>query len=210
METALPETAAPTEIPTVAPTESPTELPTESPTEIPTVAPTESPTEAPTENPTAAPTETPFALSDPDYSGVLDARGELILTAYRGSARELVVPESIDGYDVAEIGAEMFAKNAVLESIELPKTLRRIGDLAFADCVKLESVAIPDAIETVGDDIFENCKKLKTLQLIVERRVALVSARAYRHTREEESFAPEFPMAFTDFMIRGALSIETN
>ena len=210
VETALPETAAPTEIPTAAPTESPTELPTESPTEIPTAAPTESPTEAPTENPTAAPTETPFALSDSDYSGVLDARGELILTAYRGSARELVVPESIDGYDVAEIGAEMFAKNGVLESIELPKTLRRIGDRAFVDCAKLESVAVPDAIETVGDDIFENCKKLQTLQLIVERRVALVSARAYRHTREEESFAPEFPMAFTDFQIRGALSIETN
>lgn len=199
-----------TEAPTESPTEAPTETPTEAPTELPTESPTELPTEAPTENPTEAPTEAPFSLSDPDYSGILDARGELILTEYHGSARNLTLPESIDGYAVAEIGEEMFAKNALLESIELPKTLRRIGDRAFADCAKLESVVVPDAIESVGDDIFRNCGKLKTLTLNAERSIALVSPSAYRHTRDGKTFTAAFPIAFTDFAIRGALTIDTD
>ena len=207
-------TEAPTEVPTEAPTETPTEVPTETPTEVPaeapTEAPTEFPTEIPTESPTESPTEAPFSLSDPDYSGVLDARGELILTEYHGSARNLTIPESIDGYVVAEIGEGMFAKNALLELIELPKTLRRIGDRAFADCTKLESVGVPDAIESVGDDIFRNCDKLKTLTLNAERSIVLVSPNAYRHVRDGKTFTAAFPIAFTDFSILGTLTLDTD
>lgn len=208
-ESELP-TEPPIEAVTEAPTESPTEAPTETPTEAPTELPTESPTELPTEAPTEIPTEAPFSLSDPDYSGVLDARGELILTEYHGSARDLTLPESIDGYAVAEIGEGMFAENLLLESIELPKTLRRIGDRAFADCAKLESVVVPDAIESVGDDIFRNCEKLKTLTLNDERSIALVSPSTYRHTRDGKTFTAAFPIAFTDFAIRGALTLDTD
>lgn len=203
-------TETPTEVPTETPTEAPTETPTEAPTEAPTVSPTEAPTEFPTEIPTESPTEAPFSLSDPDYSGVLDAQGELILTEYHGSARNLTIPESIDGYVVAEIGEGMFAKNALLELIELPKTLRRIGERAFADCTKLESVGVSDAIESVGDDIFRNCDKLKTLTLNAERSIVLVSPNAYRHVRDGKTFTAALPIAFTDFSILGALTLDTD
>ena len=164
----------------------------------------------PVETPGDAATEEPFSLSNSDYSGYLDERGELVLTAYFGSEAEASVPESIDGYAVAEIGEEMFAHNAHIRSVALPESLRRISDRAFYDCTNLEKVTIPDGIEFAGEDLFKDCKKLEHIVLCVTRDAALISDHSYRHTRENQTFVPSFSGAFTDFIVKGSLTVDAD
>ncbi len=52
-----------------------------------------------------------------------------------------------------------------ITKIELPASLKRIGDGAFRGCKELAEVKVPDGVHTVGGAAFKNCKGLKRLEL---------------------------------------------
>lgn len=49
--------------------------------------------------------------------------------------------------------------------INLPNSLKVIGDYAFADCANITSVEIPKSVERIGKCAFEGCKKLKNITI---------------------------------------------
>lgn len=56
-------------------------------------------------------------------------------------------------YNVTTIAGSLFAKSEVT-SVELPSTLKYIGDNAFHLCGKLTKVNLPDGLETIGEFAF--------------------------------------------------------
>ena len=64
------------------------------------------------------------------------------ITKYNGSASDLVIPESIDGIKVKEIGSYTFRYCTGLTSITLPNSLTYIGSDAFSGCTGLTSINV--------------------------------------------------------------------
>lgn len=98
------------------------------------------------------------------------------ISGYSGNGGDIVIPESINGRAVTEIGIRAFGGNEIIKSVKFPATLEKIGDrafmgcigieklelenvreigsAAFADCYALTEVIIPQGVETIGNDAF--------------------------------------------------------
>lgn len=107
----------------------------------------------------------------------------ITITRYNGTGGEIIIPETIDGKPVREIGSEAFYEKVETPStLALPSTLTTIGweafrgcsgftgsltipegvtiigFNAFRDCMGFTgSLVIPEGVTTIGDDIFNNC-----------------------------------------------------
>lgn len=78
--------------------------------------------------------------------------------------------ESISGnYKVKDdtvcVAGHCFQYCEGLTDIELPDTLKGIGDMAFFNCSGLTSVEIPDSVVFLGDSAFSDCKYLASVTL---------------------------------------------
>ncbi|MBQ4522484.1 MAG: leucine-rich repeat domain-containing protein [Lachnospiraceae bacterium] len=54
---------------------------------------------------------------------------------------------------------------ALLTEIEIPETVKYIGQGAFCGCVKLKKIKIPSGVENLSQDIFRDCTNLKEVWL---------------------------------------------
>ena len=68
----------------------------------------------------------------------------------------LIIPETIDNLPVTQVASRAFKDNTNLKSIELPNSLKDIGDFAFSGCTGLTSVTIPDSVTSIGYSAFSN------------------------------------------------------
>ena len=64
----------------------------------------------------------------------------LYVVKYYGNAESVVVPETVEGLTVTEIGESAFEGNITLVSIDLPDTIAIIGKRAFAGCTSLQTM----------------------------------------------------------------------
>ena len=83
-----------------------------------------------------------------------------VLTAYSGTASDVVIPEGI-----TEIGDQVFKNHTEIETITLPSTLRSIGESAFEGMTALTSLNIPSSVETIGSRAFALCTQLSSVTL---------------------------------------------
>lgn len=100
-----------------------------------------------------------------DYS--LDKQNQATITAYRGTAVNVFVPETLDGYPVVGIGNNAFKDNKKIRSVSLADSVETIGTSAFQGCTALERVGFPDSEKFViiGDRAFYGCSKLEEVEL---------------------------------------------
>ena len=124
----------------------------DSPDPIPTPNPT------PTPDPDPTPT-TPASTSVYTYEVLTD--GTIRITSCQTSDVNLVIPDTIDGYTVTEIGASAFANQTSIQTVKFPVNLKQIGVKAFADCTGLLEVTLPDTIQGAGQLCFSGCTALK-------------------------------------------------
>ena len=83
--------------------------------------------------------------------------GNAVITGYEGALPdEPVIPDTLDGHPVTEIGVNAF-KQASISKISLPAGLKRIEDNAF-NCSSLREIDLPDGIEYIGEHVFGNTK----------------------------------------------------
>lgn len=76
---------------------------------------------------------------------------EIVINEYLGSATDLEIPETIDGYTVVGIGAEAFKDCATLETVSIPGTVESIGENAFAGCTALTSIEFKSSTSEIFD-----------------------------------------------------------
>lgn len=90
--------------------------------------------------------------------------GGITVTKYIGESDKIVIPATIDGKPVTEIG-KTFSMLQPITSVRMPNTVRTIGDLAFDQCRYLESVQLSAGLLTIGAHAFRGCEKLKSIEL---------------------------------------------
>ena len=97
------------------------------------------------------------AAPESDFEFKLSDDGTFItLTRYNGNAKNLVIPETIQGMPVEVIG-EYFAGydgNNKIKSVVIPSSVKVIEPAAFIDCESLEKVTLPEGLLCLGANAF--------------------------------------------------------
>ena len=68
--------------------------------------------------------------------------GVAALTEYTGSATEVIVPATVNGYAVTEIGNRAFSNHKEITSLTISQGITEIGASAFNGCSGLKTVSI--------------------------------------------------------------------
>ncbi len=105
------------------------------------------------------------AVSVVNFDLKKNADGEYIVNGYNGYAENLVIPSTIKGIPVSEIGGSAFFNNSTLKSVTLPNSIKSIGNTAFACCSQLTSVTLGDSVVSIDDAAFSNCPMLSSINL---------------------------------------------
>jgi hypothetical protein len=119
----------------------------------------------------------------------INANGNATITDCNDDATgKLVIPGSINGHLVTQIGMGAFQDcdnlisvtipNSVmvigfasfslcdnLVSVTIPDSVTQIEQSAFNECINLTSVVIPDSVTQIGDYAFRGCEKLETITI---------------------------------------------
>ena len=101
---------------------------------------------------TGAAVVTPPPVAEGDW--VIDKDG--ILSAYKGTGKNVVIPSTVDGITVKEIAFKTFYNNRTIESVTIPDSVTKIGNYAFAYCTNLKTVSIGNGVKTIGAYAFSS------------------------------------------------------
>ena len=74
-----------------------------------------------------------------DWTYTLKDNG-LTIDAYNGSEPEVVIPDTIDGYKVSNIGRKAFYNNYTMQSVTIPVGITSIAAEAFRGCIALNTI----------------------------------------------------------------------
>lgn len=107
-----------------------------------------------------------------NYTYEITAEGNVRILAYEGRETDVVVPATLGGRDVTEIGnsaTPVFDAKAAICSITFPDTLKEMSGLPlFHECENLETITIPASVtgmnfNSMADCFIFNCPNLKTI-----------------------------------------------
>ena len=107
-----------------------------------------------------------------DYTYKITAEGNVRILAYGGREADVVVPATLGGRDVTEIGNStrgVFDTNAAICSVTFPDTLKEMSGLPlFNECENLETITIPASVtgmhfHSAADCFISNCPNLKNI-----------------------------------------------
>ncbi len=106
-----------------------------------------------------------------DWEYVTYDDGTATIEGYNGSSTELIIPDTIDGCTVTDIGWAAFRGNTNLTSVVIPEGITQIGSQAFRNCTNLSQVTIPESVKQIDNDAFSQCTNLShvTLPKSIER-----------------------------------------
>lgn len=97
--------------------------------------------------------------------------GGFVLEYYYSDEKVVVVPETIDGAPVVEIGANAFAiatiradRPNVYEKIVLPSTVTKINEGAFWTCSNLKEIDLGTGLQSIEKMAFSGCSSLETVR----------------------------------------------
>ncbi len=90
-----------------------------------------------------------------------DGSTAVCITWYTGTATQIIIPDTLDGYPVVAIGDSAFIERSDIEYIQLPATLQRIEANAFSGCSAWRNpLVIPDSVTYIGECAFWFCSSL--------------------------------------------------
>ena len=97
---------------------------------------------------------------------------------YTGNASNLVIPDTLGGYDVKAIGAECFKNNTTLKKVKLGTEIFQIGKQAFmgctdgdvangvfTGCTSLSTVTFAKGCKVIPAYLFHNCNGIKSIKI---------------------------------------------
>jgi hypothetical protein len=109
------------------------------------------------------------AQSADSFEVALTNDGSVRITKFLGKDKNVVIPATIQGMKVTEIGERAFAgallNKPPLTSLVIPEGVKVIGAEAFSFCSNLTTVSLPSTLTTIGNEAFNNCSKLKSITI---------------------------------------------
>lgn len=91
--------------------------------------------------------------------------GEVTITGYKGTGGEVDIPSTIDGYPVTEIGGYAFSNLSNIWKINIPDTVKKIGNAAFMS-TSITDITIPAGVEEIPFSAFARCPSLKVVTVL--------------------------------------------
>ena len=85
----------------------------------------------------------------PVFTYSLDDDGNATITGYTGNVSALVIPDEIDGYKVIALGDNAFKGKKLLEYVEIPNNVVKIGSYVFAN-TSLTDLKLPEKLTYLG------------------------------------------------------------
>lgn len=89
-----------------------------------------------------------------------EADGSITIVSFQSTRKNIVVPNSINGKPVRNLGDGLFRDRNDLTMIVIPYGITTIGNDVFSGCAKLEKVTLPQSLKAIGDSAFSNCANL--------------------------------------------------
>ncbi|MBC5667731.1 leucine-rich repeat protein [Eubacterium sp. BX4] len=91
--------------------------------------------------------------------------GDATIEKYLGSATDVIIPSTLDGYEVKGIDYDAFL-NSKISKVTIPEGITRISFEAFKNCESLSTVNF-NAVNCEGtvSPVFAGCKNLKTINI---------------------------------------------
>ena len=105
---------------------------------------------------------TPKFLRDDLFQYVV-ADNAATVVSYHGTASEVVVPSTIEGYPVTRISGSTFYENTTITKIVAP-SVTGIGSSCFYKCTNLSSVELPE-LTFLASSCFAYCSNLTSIKL---------------------------------------------
>ena len=113
---------------------------------------------------------------------------------YNGYDKNVVIPESIDGYKVVSLGSSTFAHNEMVETVMLPKTIKEVGDFS-GESIKSIYVAEDNAyFKSVDGMLFTKdmssllqCPKGRSEAVVIPEGVQSIASDAFGNCRSLNS-----------------------
>lgn len=104
-----------------------------------------------------------YPAGDYEYTVISEADKTIRLEKYNlyDSATNLVIPSTIDGYTVTEIGPSAFESRTQFKNIIIPETVTKIGERAFYQCAGITKIIIPESVIEISANAFYGCTKLE-------------------------------------------------
>ncbi|WP_461257954.1 leucine-rich repeat domain-containing protein [Treponema sp. R80B11-R83G3] len=113
----------------------------------------------------------PKPNSGDDFDIRQNAQGGITITGYNGTRKQVVIPDTISGIKVTEIGDSAFSHGSVwsnyydtyvtigkeILSVVIPNSVTKIGERAFSPNSTLRSVVLPNTITMIPDWAFYGC-----------------------------------------------------
>ncbi|NLT09737.1 MAG: leucine-rich repeat protein [Ruminococcus sp.] len=90
------------------------------------------------------------------------------ITGFKGSDSVLIIPDTIEGLPVTEIGKNVFAGMSELTAVVIPDTVKSIGERSFSACPNLSSVTMGKSVTGMGGYAFSACPKLCSFTVSAE------------------------------------------
>lgn len=104
--------------------------------------------------------------------------GEITITGYHGTERELLFPDEIEKRAVTKIGAYAFS-GYDMTSVKLPETLVAVEAYSFEDCNCLEKIEFPDGVTIIGEGAFSHCDALE--RVVLPKSIERIEDGAFYH-----------------------------
>ena len=113
-----------------------------------------------------------------DYT--LNEDNHATITGYHGTAVNVYIPETLDGYMVIGIGDRAFQNNKRIRSVSMADSVQTMGDYAFAGCTALERVTFPEneKFVTIALRAFDGCVRLRGVE--IPDTVTVIEGYAFR------------------------------
>ncbi len=84
----------------------------------------------------------------------------IVITGYTGPGGSVVIPSTINGYEVTTIAAYAFDSCSNVTDVTIPNSVFTIGHGAFENCPSLVRVTLPNGLREIEDWTFERCSSL--------------------------------------------------
>ena len=84
--------------------------------------------------------------------------GKATITEITAVGESVIIPATIDGYQVCTIGSEVISSQNV-KSIIISDGIEKLDWFSFRGCLSLSSISIPNSVTSIGYGAFDNTSK---------------------------------------------------
>lgn len=110
-----------------------------------------------------------------------------VITRENKTLESSTIPAEVNGYITCGINEAAY-KNSAIKSIDIPSSVKSIGDEAFFNCSSLESIKLPESLLYVGNYAFYGCKALTEVE--IPEGVLTIGENAFKNTNIEKIIIP--------------------